>query len=635
MTKNEINSTEDAQSLCVFSMLKYQASQCPDHLAILSPDRPPLTYLKLYQQVLNIAQVLHQAGLGRFDRIAIVLPNGADMAVAVLAVSSCAICAPLNPGYQHAEFKFYLSDLSAKAVILTKGDDSPARSVAEQLGITIIDLVPAESGEAGMFSIFAEKGRSRAIDIFTQADDVALLLHTSGTTSRPKLVPLTQRNIISSARNISHVLKLSEDDRCLNMMPLFHIHGLIAALLSTLISGGAIVCTRGFIQDAFYAWLHEMKPTWYSAVPTIHQAILAGARSNGAVIKGNHLRFIRSSSSALPPQVLMETEKVFNVPVIEAYGMTEAAHQMTSNPLPPAQRKIRSVGVAAGPEVAIMNEDGDLLPAGSTGEIVIRGQNVTAGYENNPEANESAFSSGWFRTGDQGMMDDDGYLFISDRIKEIINRGGEKVSPREVDEILMDHPDIQQAVAFAVPHPTLEEDVAAVVVLRDGAEATESMIRDFLFGKLADFKIPSHVAIVDEIPKGSTGKLQRIGLAEKLADHLKRKYIAPRNKLEALITGIWSDVLHNESIGIHDNFFALGGDSLRATQVVSRIRSIFQTNLNIVTVFEKPTVSELAEVVAASSGLKDQDVLSGIIGEIEKLTDEEARKMLDAEIQRR
>jgi acyl-CoA synthetase (AMP-forming)/AMP-acid ligase II len=248
----------------------------------------------------------------------------------------------------------------------------------------------------------------------------------------------------------------------------------------------------------------------------MHQALLGLAGRNADVIARGRLRFIRSSSSSLPPQVMTELEAAFGVPVIEAYGMTEASHQMASNPLPPKPRFAGSVGVAAGPEVAVMDGDGNLLPPGELGEIVIRGRNVTAGYESNPSANASAFTNGWFRTGDQGYLDNEGYLRLTGRLKELINRGGEKVSPLEVDTILMDHPAVAQVVTFAMPHDKLGEEVAAAVVLREGAAVDERALRDFASERLAQFKVPRKIVFLSEIPKGATGKLQRIGLAEKL-----------------------------------------------------------------------------------------------------------------------
>jgi acyl-CoA synthetase (AMP-forming)/AMP-acid ligase II len=406
-----------------------------------------------------------------------------------------------------------MSDIAAKALVVEKGSDSPAVSVARRLGIRIVELVPEPQRGAGSFSLGgqgADNGR------WAEADDIALILHTSGTTSRPKIVPLAQRNICASAGNILRTLGFTPADRGLNIMPLFHIHGLMAGLLAPLLAGSAVFCTPGFNALRFFAWMQEARPTWYTAVPTMHQAILTRAAQNSAVIAANPLRFVRSSSSSLPPQVIAELEATFGAPVIEAYGMTEASHQMASNPLPPGSRKPGTVGIAAGPEIAIMDEAGNILSGGNTGEIVIRGPNVTSGYENNPKANGEAFTRGWFRTGDQGMMDGEGYISITGRLKEIINRGGEKVSPREVDEILMDHPAVLQVVTFAMPHDKLGEEVAAAVVLRDGMSVTEKELRDFAGERLAGFKVPRKVLFLPEIPKGATGKLQRIGLAQKL-----------------------------------------------------------------------------------------------------------------------
>ncbi len=349
-----------------------------------------------------------------------------------------------------------------------------------------------------------------------EADDVALILHTSGTTSRPKIVPLRHFNVTASAYNIATTLALGPDDVCLNIMPLFHIHGLIAATLASLAAGAAVCCTSGFNAFRFYTWLEHVRPTWYTAVPTMHQTILELAPRHAAAIAAGRLRFIRSSSSSLPPQVMIAMEATFGVPVIESYGMTEAAHQMASNPLPPRSRFPGCVGLAAGPELAIMDERGALLPAGALGEVVIRGRNVTAGYENNPGANAAAFTNGWFRTGDQGVLDAEGYLRLTGRLKEQINRGGEKFSPLEVDEVLMDHPAVAQCLTFGVPHPKLGEEVGVAVVVRDGASVKETELREFCSARLAHFKVPRRIVFLAEIPKGATGKLQRIGLADRL-----------------------------------------------------------------------------------------------------------------------
>jgi acyl-CoA synthetase (AMP-forming)/AMP-acid ligase II len=486
--------------------------------AISAPARSALSFGALRSLISATLASLNSLGIGRNDRVAIVLPNGPEMATCFMACASGVASAPLNPAYRADEFEFYLSDLNARALIVEQGSTSPAVDVALKSGVRIIELIPALDQGAGAFTLHPrEPGTATATaGGYAEMDDVSMVLHTSGTTSRPKIVPLSQRNLAASASNIRDTLKFSAQDCGLNIMPLFHIHGLIAGVLAPLAAGSQVFCTPGFNALKFFAWMDEARPTWYTAVPTMHQAIVSRASKNLEIIARHPLRFLRSSSSSMPPQVIKELEEIFKAPLIEAYGMTEATHQMCSNPLPPAVRKPGTVGVAAGPEVAILSTEGELLARGETGEIVIRGANVTAGYESNPKANAEAFTNGWFRTGDQGVMDVDGYVSITGRLKEIINRGGEKVSPREVDEILMDHPAVAQVVCFGMPHPKLGEEVAAAVVLRDGQQVGERELQSFVSARVAEYKVPKKILFMEEIPKGATGKLQRIGLAAKL-----------------------------------------------------------------------------------------------------------------------
>lgn len=491
------------------------AAGIADRPAIRAPEgRAPLSYAALRSLCGSTVAALNAIGIGRGDRVAIVLHNGPEMAAAFVAIAAGATTAPLNPAYKDEEFEFYLTDLRAKALVIQQGMDSPVRAVAARLGVPVLELVPGEA--AGAFTLAGGTPAKAASPGLAEPEDVALVLHTSGTTARPKIVPLTHTNVTASARNIAATLALTPDDACLNVMPLFHIHGLIAATLASLAGGGAVVCTPGFNALKFFGWLDAERPTWYTAVPTMHQAILARAERNREIIARAPLRFLRSSSASLPAQAMKDLAAMFGAPVIEAYGMTEASHQMCSNPLPPRAQKPGLVGLPAGPEVAIMDEDGTILPKGGIGEVVIRGPNVTKGYEANPEANAKAFTNGWFRTGDQGMFDEDGYLLLTGRLKELIKRGGEQVSPLEVDGILSEHPAVAQALTFSIPHPMLGEEVGAAVVLREGMTCTERELRDFAAKHLADFKVPRKVVFLPEIPKGATGKLMRIGLAQKL-----------------------------------------------------------------------------------------------------------------------
>ncbi|HTO79312.1 MAG TPA: acyl--CoA ligase [Methylocystis sp.] len=487
----------------------------PDEAVALSaPGAAPLSFGRLRALAQETVAALNGFGVGRGDRVAIVLSNGPEMAAAFLGVAQGAAAAPLNPAYKLDEFEFYMEDLKAKALVVEAGSASPAIEAAKKLGVLVLTLTPRVGG-AGDFALSGNSPAPAGNPGFAAPEDVALILHTSGTTSRPKIVPLSQRNVAISAQNIARTLELSTVDRALNVMPLFHIHGLVAGLLAPLSRGGSVFCTPGFNALKFFHWMEEARPSWHTAVPTMHQAILTRVAQHRDVIARHPLRFIRSSSASLPTQVIAALEAAFHAPVIEAYGMTEAAHQMASNPLR-GLRKPGSVGPAAGPEVEIMDEAGEILAPDVVGEVVIRGENVFSGYENNPKANAESFANGWFRTGDQGAKDIEGYVRLTGRLKEIINRGGEKISPREIDEALMDHPAILQAIAFATPHEMLGEDVAAAVVLQEGASVTEKELKVFLAERLADFKVPRKIVFRDEIPKGATGKLQRIGLAEKL-----------------------------------------------------------------------------------------------------------------------
>jgi acyl-CoA synthetase (AMP-forming)/AMP-acid ligase II len=502
--------------------------QNPDSTAIISVSREPLSYKGLTSLIERSVLSLQGFGLQKGERIAIVLPNGPEMATVFLCVASAFCAAPLNPSYTADEFDFYLEDLQARAVVVMEGAVSPVRAVAERRGLMILEIT-ASTALSGEFVLKYRRSTAQVSDeekfslphdpsrpSFALPSEIALILHTSGTTSRPKIVPLTQANLLASAGHIVGTLGLEPQDRGLNVMPLFHIHGLIASLLAPLTIGSSVICSPGFDALKFFSWLRDFEPNWYSAVPTMHQTILARSSKNTEIIRSVPLRFIRSSSSSIPPQVIAELEEVFGCPLIESYGMTEASHQMASNPLPPSLRKPGTVGPAAGPQIAIMDSGGKILEPGKEGEVVIKGPNVTLGYEKNAKANLEAFHNGWFRTGDQGVIDSEGYLRLTGRLKEIINRGGEKISPKEVDEILMDHPAIAQVVTFGVPHTKLGEDIGAAIVLKEGNTTTPDEIREFAKTRLADFKIPRTILILEEIPKGATGKLQRIGLAQKL-----------------------------------------------------------------------------------------------------------------------
>jgi acyl-CoA synthetase (AMP-forming)/AMP-acid ligase II len=478
----------------------------PNRPAVVLPeDGSGITYRSLADQVEALAAVLRGFGLQPGETVGIVLPNGIEYLAAFLAVTRARlVAAPLNPAYKAEEFRFYLEDAGALLVIAKPGRH-PAGEAAAALGLPVWSAVRDSSGGIYFDGEGAHSGPLPAPEA-PRPDDTALFLHTSGTTSRPKGVPLTHGNLMASLGNIAGHYCLTPADTSLVVMPLFHVHGLLGATLSTFLSGGTAVVPGRFSAGSFWPAARAHRATWYSAVPTIHQVLLSRADADGAPASSG-FRFIRSCSSALAPATLAQLEARFGAPVLEAYGMTEASHQMASNPLPPAAHKPGTVGPGTGVEVGIMDEAGNLLPAGTPGEVVIRGPNVTRGYRNNPDANAAAFTNGWFRTGDRGALDADGYLTLIGRIKELINRGGEKISPLEVDAALLTHPFVAEAASFGAPDPKYGEEVHAAVVLR--GDATAADLQAHCGGRLADFKVPKVIHIVKELPKGPTGKVQR------------------------------------------------------------------------------------------------------------------------------
>jgi amino acid adenylation domain-containing protein len=585
-----------------------------DAAAILAPGRSTLTYGELTHLIARVGSQLRAAGISREDRVVLLAPNGPEAATAFLSLAGTCQCAPLNPAYRDAELTFYFEDLKPKLIIHSSDTPPPA---ARQLNIPAARLQIDQAAPAGAFSLPDLPSPAGLLQGPLRA--TALLLHTSGTTSRPKLVPLTWDNLRNSARNIGSTLRLTAADRCLNVMPLFHIHGIVAALLSTLGSGGSVVCTPGLVAPSFFDWMDEFAPTWYTAVPTLHQSILERAPRHADAIRRSHLRFIRSSSAPLPVMVLAELEATFHVPVIEAYGMTEAAHQMSSNPLPPAVRKAGSVGQAAGPDVAVLDADGAAVAPGDEGFVCIRGSNVTPGYLGSEIANRESFRHGWFYTGDLGRMDEDGYLWLTGRSKEILNRGGEKISPREVDDVLMTHPAIRQCLTFALPDSQLGEEVGAAVVFRAGAMADEAEIQRFAAARLSDFKVPRRVFALDEIPAGPTGKLQRVGMAGRMgitADSWKPRQdrVAPIDaSTTKAVSRIMCSVLDVLDLDDDTGFFDAGGDSLLASRLIVRLEGEFGRTLSIVDLFRASSANAIAArlLTAAPATAKDSLVDAG------------------------
>ena len=490
------------ERLSLAELLADPGSSAP---AVVTTSPPAVvSYKALADQIESLSGQLSKAGLESGGCVAIVLPNSLEFLVIFLALTRAGlVAAPLNPAYKPDETRFFIKNAGAKAVVAEEAS-AAVREATAGLGVPVWTPHVDTRGVVGLLEL---SQASRTTLDAPNPDDIAFLAYTSGTTDRPKCVPLTHANVVWSSRNIAAHYALTSADRSLVVMPLFHGHGLIGSTLSTLASGGCVIVPPRFSASAFWGQFREHRATWYSAVPTIHQVLLARADSDGAPDTGP--RFIRSCSAALAPTILTRLEQRFGAPVLEAYGMTEAAHQVASNPLPPLLRKPGTVG--PGDAISIINETGKHLAANFPGEVVVRGPNVMRGYCNDPDANATAFINGWFRTGDTGVIDRDGYLTLIGHTKELINRGGEKISPGEVEAVLLQHPAVAEAAAFGVPDPKYGEEIWAAVVLRSDADTEE--LQAFCGTRLADFKVPKLIRVISAMPKNATGKIQRRDLA--------------------------------------------------------------------------------------------------------------------------
>ncbi len=584
----------------LMAQIARQARRESSALALLAPGRLPLTFAALVHEVERTVRSLTTFGLGRGSRIGVALPNGPEMAVLLLAATDCATCAPLNPMNDEASSRHLLKTLRIDALIVPDGEVSSLLRVAEALAVRIVRLAFSPADPAGTFGLSSPGSGAVAGSMPPAPEDVVLVLHTSGTTALPKAAPLTCRNVVESALTRARYMQMTSADRCLCVAPMFTATGIRRNLFPTLAARAGIVCTSGFDSAAFVDWLDAFRPTFYTGSPAVQSAVLDLLERHGK--PAHTLRFVISASAALPGKVQRRLEEALGVPVIQAYSMSEAG-SIAQEPLPPGQRRAGSVGLPAGGEVAILGDTGVFLPPHEVGEIVVRGPEVFSGYENDADANRSAFHDGWFRTGDLGCVDEDGYFFLIGRSKEQINRGGFKILPTEVDAALLRHPDVAEAACFATPHPTLGEDVVAAVVARDSSRVTERQLRDYAFEQLAAFKVPSRIVLVPELAKTALGKVKRAELAASLRDQLRREFSPPSGAHEELVAGFFADVLGVERIGAHDNFFDLGGDSLRGAQLVTRVNAALALDLDPGSLFRRPTVAEFAlELEATATG---------------------------------
>lgn len=577
----------------ILSLIRSRAAERPDDIALEPVQGAPVSYRVLAERVERNAAQLAAFAAGRRPRAGIVLPNGIDMAITLLSAGCAGVAIPFNPSYRSKEFESYFKDTKIDLLIVHEAGTGEAVAVAERLGLPVLRVA-----EGARFKNLADPSSALPPP---DPDAVALVLLTSGSTGRSKAVPLTHRNVCASAGDVCRSMHLGTADRCLSMWEQYHVGGLVDLLLAPLYSGGVIISTPGFNAAEFFRLLEQKKPTWFQGVPTTLNELLVHARRIKLVPRSNSLRLVRSVAAPLPPQVMAEVQELFGKPVLQTYGMTEAGPLITSTGLAAELRKPGSVGRSCGPELRITGPDGDRAGVGVSGQISIRGPNVFSGYENDPDINAERFRDGWFFTGDIGYLDADGDMFITGRINQLINRGGEKVNPQEVDDALLVHPAVVASASFSVKHRTLGEDVSAAVVLRPDAAVTEEELRKFLGLHLAAFKIPSRIFFLDELPRNAIGKIDRLAVAEAAAASLEAKstYIAPRNGLEAGLLQLWSIEL-DTSLGIEDDFRNSGGDSLSKVRILLAIEAAFGIRIDDATAELLTNVRKMAEWLAAN-----------------------------------
>lgn len=592
--------SSNANARTIGEKIDLQSQELRDRAAIVCSGYRPLTYGELESLIGQVRADLRSAGFGPRARIAVAVPSGVHAALSLVAVMASAVAVPLNSNSTAHEVEVFADTLRPDAILLLVGSNIAARRVAEQKGICIIEAIPAKDRRLGL-KILAPRADNEAPFENPQPEAPAFILHTSGSTADPKLIPFSHQNMLAAAERVSGWFDLTPQDRCLCVTPIYYSHGLKVTVLTPLLTGGSIAFPADPSAFDYAEWFGALEPTWYSAGPTLHTFIFDHAKSVIDAEAKHSLRFILSGGAPLRPEIQKGLQRTLGVPVVEHYGSSEAA-QISANLPPPGASKPGSCGIPPPGTVMIVDENGRQVPPGREGEILVGGPTLMAGYLDAPELNRASFVDGWLKTGDIGSFDDDGFLTLHGRQKDLISRGAEKIWPVEIESVLMQHPAIAEAAAFAVPHPRLGEDVFAAVVLRHGMAARELELRTFLSQQLSAFKVPRQIKIVDKLPKGLAGKLLRRRLSEAFAPNTMPNFdliTSPNeNTLTLELTDIWKRLLNTASIGLDDDFFDSGGDSLLATELLSEIEKLTGQVVPASALFETATIRQLAKRIS-------------------------------------
>ena len=595
------------QQTTIGETIRVRSESQPDQPAIVSSDYAPLSYRELQLLLDDLRRALRASGLSRSARIAIAMPNGPHAALAIVAVACSAVSIPLNPAQTLREIESSFASLAPDAVLLPKGSDSVVRRLADRLRIKILEVRSQE----GSLGITIEEPQASIAAAPAEPDEPdpeapAFILQTSGTTAKPKLIPTSHRNMLAAAARVQTWFDLTPQDRCLCVSPVFYAHGLHVMVFTPLLTGGSVAMPVDATRPNYSEWFEDLGPTWYSAGPTLHRMVLDQAKSKADARTAHSLRFVLSGGAPLPFDLLEDLQQTLGVPVVEHYGSSEGM-QICSNRLKPNTFKLGTVGIPLPGVVIVTADDGSPLPAGERGEVWIGGPTVIAGYLNAPEITRACFVDGWFKSGDVGSIDEDGFLTLHGRKDDLINRGGEKISPLEIDEALLRHPAVAEAAAYSIPHLRLGQDVAAAVVLRPDMKVTPIELRRYLQDQLAPFKVPGQITIRDQLPKGKTGKILRRALADSSEQTAATEAATAAPALETTsetgflvnqLTEIWERLLKVSPISIDDDFSEKGGDSLLALEMLHEVERVTGQTIPVSLLFEARTIRQLAQAAS-------------------------------------
>jgi acyl-CoA synthetase (AMP-forming)/AMP-acid ligase II len=583
------------------------AARSPDAAALYAPARTTGTFGDLAAQIAYVRDTLAAWNIAPGDVVTGVAGAREEMAGLCATLCAQSTFAPLSAHLSVEHYSDLLDRLRPHAVFVPDRADHALAGAARARGLRIVRVVPDAALPVGRYRLELVDRAAANVPPPRSLAGLAYLLVTSGTTGRPKLVPGHHRQQVMRAQIMARWLDYSPSDRTVHIVPMHMGHGLRASLMDVLLSGASVVCLPEGDVTAFVQGLEQFRPTCLSAGFTVYRQLLARGPELASQLRAYLLRFARAGSGRLEPEEVDALEQLFEAPLLVSYSSTETC-AISHDPLPPAQRRRGAAGLPVACELRVLDAANRIVEDGSAGELVVRGPLVCSGYVDDAELTARSFVDGWFRTGDAGRIDGDGYVYITGRIKELINRGGEKISPREIDRVLETVPGVEEAATFGVPHATLGEEIVAAIVRASGADLDEASVLAHARARLGPSRVPRAIHFVDQLPRTETGKLSRAALAAR-AWHDGRHDAPtqlPASALEAELAALWMPFVRNTQLRREDDFFLAGGDSLGGARLLMRVRATYGVTLKMSSLFgEAATIAGMARVIEARRAAPD------------------------------